>query len=181
METKDTTIKWRTQSGKDVIVKVHRQYGSYIEHHHDSENGIDYTTNEFANNSTIDVEVVGVCKFRTKYLPSTKHPKINMYYLAGEYSGKNHVVAVPDDVAEQIRTAESELLTDELSPSVRADINAAKKAIIDNKVLPAAELNRKRRDYNNLYNEGGDGFNPYDYYLTAEHVSNLKQQYPDQF
>lgn len=177
MKTKDTTIKYTTQSGKEVIVTVHRKYGAYVEHHHDSENGIDYDTNEFANDSTISVEVPGVCKFETKYLPDMKHPKINMYYLS---SGK-YCVGVPDEIAKQIREAEKEQLTDELSPSVKASIKEAKAAISDGRVLPAAELNRKRRAHNNLYNEGGEGYNPFDYYLTAEYVERLKAEYPNQF
>jgi hypothetical protein len=177
MKTKDTTIKFTTKSGKEVIVTIHRKYGAYVEHHHDSENGIDYDTNEFANYREISVEVPGVCKFKTQYLPDMKHPKINMYYL----SDGRYCVGVPDEIAEQIREAESERLTDELSPKEVASIREAKKAIENGHVLPASELNRKRMAHNNLYNEGGEGYNPFDYYLTAEYVEHLKAEYPDQF
>lgn len=177
MKTKDTTIKYTTQSGKEVIVTVHRKYGAYVEHHHDSEDGIDYDTKEFANDSTISVEIPGVCKFETKYLPEMKHPKINMYYLSGD----RVCVAVPDEIANQIFEAEREQLTDELSPATMASIKEAKAAISDGRVLPSAELNRKRKAHNNLYNEGGEGYNPFDYYLTSEYVERLKAEYPNQF
>lgn len=175
--TKDTTIKFTSKSGKEVIVTVHREYGAYIEHHHDSEDGIDYDTNEFANDSYISVEVPGVCKFDTKYLPDMKHPKINMYYL----SNGRYCIGVPDDIAEQIRKAEEEHLTDEISPRMAAAIQEAKTAISNGWVLPVAELNKKRGEYNNAFNEGGEGYNPFDEYLTAEYVAKLKKDYPDQF
>lgn len=175
--TKDTIIKFMSKSGKEVIVTVHREYGAYIEHHHDSENGIDYDTNEFANDSYISVEVPDVCKFNTKYLPDMKHPKINMYYL----SSGCYCVGIPDDIAEQIHKAEKERLTDEISPSMAAAIRKAKAAICNGKVLPATELNRKRRQYNNAFNDGGEGYNPFDDYLTAEYVAILKKDYPNQF
>ena len=177
MKTKDTTIKFNSKSGKEVIVTVHRKYGSYVEHHHDSENGIDYDTNEFANDQSITVEVTGVCKFETKYLPEMKHPKINMYYL----SNGRVCVAVPDDIAKQIFEAEREQLTEELSPATIVSIQEAKAAISKGHVLPKAELSKKRKEYNNLYNDGAEGYNPFDYYLTAEFVENLKAQYPDKF
>ena len=177
MTTKDTTIKFTSKSGKEVIVTVHRKYGAYVEHHHDSENGIDYDTNEFTNDSTISVEVPGVCKFETKYLPEMKHPKINMYYL----SNGRVCVAVPDEIAKQIFEAEKEQLTNELSLSTIAAIKEAKAAISEGCVLPAAELNKKRRQYNKIYNEGAEGYSPYAYYLTTEYVEKLKAEYPNQF
>jgi hypothetical protein len=177
MKTKDTTINFTSKSGKEVIVTVHRKYGAYVEHHHDSENGIDYDTNEFANDHDITVEVPGVCKFDTKYLPEMKHPKINMYYL----SNGRYCVAVPDEIANQIFEAEREQLTDELSPATMASIKEAKAAISEGRVMAKAELSKKRKEYNNMYNEGADGYNPFDYYLTTEYVEHLKAEYPAQF
>lgn len=177
MKTKDTTIKFVSKSGKEVIVTVHRKYGAYVEHHHDSENGIDYDTNEFANDQSITVEVPGVVKFDTKYLPEMKHPKVNMYYL----SNGRVCVTVPDEIAKQIWDAERETLTDEIAPSVKASIKEAKDAISNGRVLPKAELSKKRREYNNLYNEGAEGYNPFDYYLTVEYIDHLKAEYPNQF
>jgi len=177
MTTKDTTIKYTSKSGKDVIVTVHRKYGAYIEHHHDSENGIDYDTNEFANDQSITVEVPGVCRFETKYLPDMKHPKINMYYL----NNGSVCVAVPDEIAEQIFEAERERLTEELSPSVVASIQEAKTAIRNGRVMPKAELSNKRKEYNDICNEGAEGYNPFDGYLTTEYVERLKAEYPEKF
>ena len=177
MKTKDTTINFTSKSGKEVIVTVHRKYGAYVEHHHDSENGIDYDTNEFANDHDITVEVPGVCKFETKYLPEMKHPKINMYYL----SDGRVCVAVPDEIANQIFEAEREQLTDELSPATMASIQEAKAAISEGRVMAKAELSKKRKEYNNMYNEGTEGYNPFDYYLTTEYVEHLKAEYPAQF
>lgn len=177
MKTKDTTIKFTSKSGKEVIVTVHRKYGAYVEHHHDSENGIDYDTNEFANDQDITVEVPGVCKFETKYLPEMKHPKINMYYL----SNGRYCVAVPDEIANQIFEAERERLTDELSPATMSSIKEAKAAIREGRVMAKAELSKKRKEYNNMYNDGAEGYNPFDYYLTAEYVEHLKAEYPAQF
>jgi len=177
MTAKDTTIKFTSKSGKEVFVTVHRKYGAYVEHHHDSENGIDYDTNEFANDHDITVEVPGVCKFETKYLPDMKHPKINMYYL----SNGRVCVAVPDEIANQIFEAEREQLTDELSPATMASIKEARAAISEGRVMAKAELSKKRKEYNNMYNEGADGYNPFDYYLTTEYVEHLKAEYPNQF
>lgn len=177
MKTKETTINFTSKSGKEVIVTVHRKYGAYVEHHHDSENGIDYDTNEFANDHDITVEVPGICKFETKYLPEMKHPKINMYYL----SNGRVCVAVPDEIANQIFEAEREQLTDELSPATIASIQEAKAAISEGRVMPKAELSKKRKEYNNLYNEGAEGYNPFDSYLTTEYVEQLKAEYPNQF
>lgn len=177
MTTKDTTIKFTSKSGKEVIVTVHRKYGAYVEHHHDSENGIDYDTNEFANDQDITVEVPGVCKFETKYLPEMKHPKINMYYL----SNGRVTVAVPDEIAKQIFEAEKEQLTEELSPATIASIQDAKAAISEGRVMPKAELSMKRKEYNNMYNEGEEGYNPFDNYLTTEYIEQLKAEYPEKF
>ena len=177
MITKDTIIKFTTKSGRDVIITVHRKHGAYVEHIHDTENGIDYDVNRFANDSYLTVEVPGVCKFNPKYLPEVRHPKINMYYL----SDGRTCVGVPDDVAKQIWAAERERLTDKLSKREIANIDNAKAAIAESRVLPAEELNKKRREYNNLYNEGGEGYNPFDMYLTAEYIEYLKSVYPDRF
>lgn len=177
MKTKETTIRFTAKTGKEVIVTVHRKYGAYVEHHHDMEDGIDYDTNEFANDSYITVEVPGVVKFETKYLPDMRHPKIKMFYL----SNGRFCIGVPDDVAEQIRKAEEEHLTEEISPRIAAAIEEAKEAIVNGWVLPAAELNKKRTQYNDAFNEGGEGYNPFDNYLTDEYVASLKKDYPNQF
>lgn len=176
-ESKDTRIEYCTQSGKRVAVNVRRVYGSYTERHHDSENGVDYDTERFADESEITVDVEGVCKFRTKYLPEAKHPKINMHYL----SDGRVTVAVPDDAAEKIWSAERERLNDELSPSARESVEKVKKAVMDGRVAPEQELVKKRRAYNKTQNEGGEGYNPYDDYLTEEYVAYVKSEYPDQF
>lgn len=177
MKKKDTTIKYTTQSGKNVTIIVHRMYGSYIEHHHDSENGLDYDTTEFADDQYLDVEIEGVCKFSPKYLPEMKHPKYDVYYLSND----RMVLAVPDDIAKQIFEAESEKLTDELSPATMASIQEAKAAISEGRVMPKDELSKKRKEYNNMYNEGAEGYNPFDYYLTTEYVEHLKAKYPNEF
>ena len=177
MKTKDTTIKFTTQSGKEVIITVHRKYGAYVEHHHDSEDGIDYDTNEFAATQEILVDIPGVCKFTNIYLPKMKHPKFGVYYLS---DGRN-CVAIPDDIAKQIWAAEEERLTDELSPATMASIQEAKAAISEGRVMAKAELSKKRKEYNNMYNEGAEGYNPFDYYLTTEYVEHLKAEYPEQF
>lgn len=177
MKTKDTTIKFTTQSGKEVIITVHRKYGAYVEHHHDSEDGIDYDTNEFAATQEILVDIPGVCKFTNIYLPRMKHPKFGVYYLS---DGRN-CVAIPDDIAKQIWAAEEERLTDELSPATMASIQEAKAAISEGRVMAKAELSKKRKEHNNMYNEGAEGYNPFDYYLTTEYVEHLKAEYPNQF
>ena len=115
--------------------------------------------------------------FKKKYLPEMKHPKINMYYL----SNGRVCVAVPDEIANQIFEAEREQLTDELSPATMASIKEAKAAISEGRVMPKAELSKKRKEYNNMYNEGAEGYNPFDYYLTTEYVEHLKAEHPNQF
>lgn len=177
LKVKDTKIEFVSKSGKQVIVTVHRKYGPYVEHHHDSENGIDYDTNEFADDKEILVEVPGVCKFSNRHLPEMKHPKINMYYLSDGRVG----VAVPEEIAKQIWAAEKERLSDELPPSIASSIQLAKKAIEEGRVLPSSELNKKRKAYNDLQNEGGEGYNPYDDYLTLDYITYLKKEFPDQF
>jgi hypothetical protein len=32
-----------------------------------------------------------------------------------------------------------------------------------------------------MYNDGAEGYNPFDYYLTTEYVEHLKAEYPNQF
>lgn len=177
MKTKDTTIKFTSKSGKEVIVTVHRKYGAYIEHHHDSEDGIDYDTNEFANDSYISVDVPSVCKFCTKYLPDMKHPKINMYYL----SDGRYCVGVPDEIAEQIRKAEEEHLTEDIPASDAAEIQMAKAAIKNNRIMPAAQLRAEWKKYNDLYNEGAEGYNPFSDYISEERLAAIKAKYPEKF
>ena len=95
--------------------------------------------------------------------------------------GGRYCVGVPDDIAKRIWEASFERLTDEISPIDRLMIDAAKKAIESNKVLPFSELTKKRREYNNLYNEGVEGYNPYDSYMTAEQVAHVKKSFPNLF
>ena len=106
-----------------------------------------------------------------------KHPKINMYYL----SDGRVCVTVPDEIAKQIWAAEKERLSDELPPCIASSIQRAKKAIEEGRVLPSSELNKKRKAYNDLQNEGGEGYNPYDDYLTLDYITYLKKEFPDQF
>jgi hypothetical protein len=177
METKTTKITYNTPSGKVVNVEVLRKYGVENAVNHDSENGIDYPIKQFVSEAVIGVEVVGMCKFKTRCLPKNKHPKFGVYYLS---DGRN-TVAVPDDIAQQIWQASEERLTKDLPPYILQSIAEAKDAIKHGRVLPSDKLSSLRKKYNSANNEGGEGYNPYDYYLTEEHILSLKERFPECF
>jgi hypothetical protein len=77
---------------------------------------------------------------------------------------------------------------------VRGDYESAIKAAAEKRVARIAELEKiiadaegqalpteaerekKRREYNRMMNEGGDGYNPWDYKLTVEGLENKKAQ-----
>lgn len=98
-----------------------------------------------------------------------------------EINGKKRPVVLTLECMDEVVAACHELLTDEISPIDESRISAAKNAIEQGHVLPYAELKAKREEYRDGMLEGGDGYNPYDYYVEAEEIELLKSKYPKMF
>lgn len=96
-------------------------------------------------------------------------------------NGKKRPVALTLACMDDVVAACREQLTEEVSPEVNEEVAEIKTAIERGNVLPAAELKAKRTEYRNGMLEGGEGFNPYDYYVSAERVASVKSKYPKMF
>ena len=90
-------------------------------------------------------------------------------------------VCFPLEKWAEIDAAIAEKLTEELSPKDAADIKKVKEAIASNQVLPRIILENKRRDYDRAFNEGGEGYNPYNSYVTTEWTENIKAKFHEHF
>ena len=90
-------------------------------------------------------------------------------------------IVIPSDKLEEVRNLQSERLIDELSSEEKESIKDTLNAVSAGLVLPYAELIEKRKEYRNEFLEGGEGYNPYDSYITREHLDYMKKRYPKEF
>lgn len=172
---KITEISYKTNSGADITIKVTRNYGReiqqvWVDQYVDSE--------VFIDNSTIEVSVNGA---EYKECQLTTCQGYNVVRYTDNKAKKAYNIVVPEDKLNEIKKLISERLTEDLSDDVKEEIELVKKAVEKGNILPKSVLDAKRAEYKEGMLEGGEGYNPYDHYISAEYLQITKNKYPDLF
>lgn len=165
------TFNYTLRSGNEVTITVTRIYGN--ETIILDADGYKIESNKFMDDFNIDVSVPGLNINGRGYLSTRQQYQVAVI--------GNQLVVIPDNIAAEIISFTKELLTDEISDDNLEEIECAKKAIANNKVLPQAEIMNLRKKYNNDFNERGTGYNPYDYYMSSEAVEEIKRKFKQYF
>lgn len=92
--------------------------------------------------------------------------------------GKGRLVSIPEDVYNEIAKMSSENIDAESKEEnenkklkeIESKKWHVKKMIEEGKVLPSSILESKKRKYDIDFNEGGEGYNPYNSYITKEYA-----------
>lgn len=185
---KVSTFNYTKANGMNIEVKVTRIYGN--ENTEVSLDGDKFQTSEFKDSAFVEVTISGPLFGHENYCtnPICEEKGMNGMFIyvarekgASRRNSKQAFLALEDAWAEEINAACSEILTEDVDPEIVKEVESVKAAIERGQVLPAAELKAKRNEYRQGMLEGGEGFNPYDYYTTQEHVDSLKAKYPKFF
>lgn len=172
--TKTTSYKFTTPSGSEVVCTITRAYGKLLAGEQTVwlDEPIPAPKDTFIDESRIKASIDGEAEKDYCYR-----------YGSGELecfsAGANIPLRAED--AEIIRNLISERLNGELSPSDVADIERVKRALTRNTILPLAELEARRKEYRAGMLEGGEGFNPYLYYISQEFADRIIKQFPESF
>ena len=168
---KTTEINFTTKSGHSVKAVIDRIQGmektkvwvdQYIE------------TEVYKDDYTIKVAMDG------DNLHECELTKMQGYDVLRYVEGRKAMnIAMPADIYEQVKAAITEEFAE--NPEAEEEIAEVKAAIEAGHVLPLAELRAKRQEYKRTMLEGGEGYNPYDSYITAETVARVKAEHPDRF
>lgn len=180
---KKTTVFTETKmEGKlNVTVTVTRTYGKEMENV--NADGDIFEVEQFQDTYHIDVKLEGAINANVNWTHYTIAQDGRRIIDCGrlDINGKKRPVALTLECMDAVVAACHEQLTEEVSPEVEGEVAEIKTAIELGNVLPAAELKAKRMEYRNGMLEGGEGFNPYDYYVSAERVASVKSKYPKMF
>lgn len=173
---KITEIKYKLQSGKEVFIKIRRTHG--FEKETNYADGYNMEISVFKDNYSIYIAVpeMGLAE-KDCILSKSGQLDILKYWDRHQcYS-----FALPEDILKKIHSTIKERLTLEVSPETKNLIETIKGAISSNMVLPESQRKKKEKEHNDIFNDGGSGYNPYIYYVSQETVDQLKSDYPEQF
>lgn len=168
---KISEVSYKTQSGHDVIVRVTRVHEvvkdtAWIDQAVDIERIID--------ESFIEVSLDGGEFVKAQY---SKFKGYDTFGYGDEKTKKYTRIVIPSDKLEEVMNLQSERLIEELSSDEKESIEEVVKAVKSGFVLPYSELIEKRKEYRKELLEGGEGFNPYDCYITQEYLDYMKKRY----
>lgn len=138
---KISELNYNLESGKQVNITIVRVFGN---EQVDKEcDGYKYTETEFKDDTTISIDIPELNIHDNNVRLERKD---DMYVVRVLVNARQRAaIVVPDEVAEQMQALTIEKLTNEAEPKIV-------ELVVDEK--EAAE-------YDKLYNEGGEGFNPY--------------------
>ena len=138
---KISELNYNLESGKQVNITIVRVFGN--EQVAKECDGYKYTETEFKDDTTISIDIPEL-NIHDRNVRLER--KDNMYVVRVLVNARQRAaIVVPNEVAEQMQVLTSEKLTDETEPEGVEFVTDEKKAA----------------EYDKLYNEGGEGFNPY--------------------
>ena len=138
---KISTLNYKLESGKQVNITITRVYGN--EQVAKECDGYKYTETEFKNDTTVSIVIP---ELNIKDNDVRLERKDDMYVVRVSVNARQRAaIVVPNDIAEQMQTLMAEKLTGETELKEVEFVTDEKKAA----------------EYDRLYNEGGEGFNPY--------------------
>lgn len=190
VKTKTTIHKFTTPGGSEIECTVTRTYGTEHIEAHEETVWLDQPViinrsakDEFVDEYTISVMVNGKAygEFRYRIGLSSRG-------MDGEFNGlecinsrQRIIIPLSAEDNEIIHGLITERLNDDLSPSDLDDIETVKSHIAIKSILPRTELEARRKEYRDGMLEGGEGFNPYDSYITKEFADRIISQFPQYF
>ena len=138
---KISELNYNLESGKQVNITISRIFGN---EQVDKEcDGYKYTETEFKDDTTISIDIPELNIHDNNVRLERKD---NMYVVRVLVNARQRAaIVVPNEVAEQMQALTIEKLTNEAEPKIV-------ELVVDEK---------KAAEYDKLYNEGGEGFNPY--------------------
>lgn len=138
---KISELNYNLESGKQVNITIARIFGN---EQVDKEcDGYKYTETEFKDDTTISIDIPELNIHDNNVRLERKD---DMYVVRVLVNARQRAaIVVPDEVAEQMQALTIEKLTNEAEPKIV-------ELVVDKK---------KAAEYDKLYNEGGEGFNPY--------------------
>lgn len=138
---KISELNYNLESGKQVNITIARIFGN---EQVDKEcDGYKYTETEFKDDTTISIDIPELNIHDNNVRLERKD---DMYVVRVLVNARQRAaIVVPDEVAEQMQALTIEKLTNEADPKIV-------ELVVDEK---------KAAEYDKLYNEGGEGFNPY--------------------
>lgn len=168
---KSSEIRFKTQRGSEVVIEVVRNQG--IETVDTNLDGDILREDKYIDNSYVFVTIESL--------------KVNRFMVDAPYFSENHncyvinfgkgrLVAIPEEVYNEIiRLSEenidvAESVEKEEVSEIEIKKEYVKKMIEEGKVLPKKERESKKMRYDTDFNEGGEGYNPYDEYITKEYA-----------
>lgn len=138
---KISELNYNLESGKQVNITIVRVFGN--EQVAKECDGYKYTETEFKDDTTISIDIPEL-NIHDRNVRLER--KDNMYVVRVLVNARQRAaIVVPNELAEQMQVLTSEKLTDETEPKGIEFVTDEKKAA----------------EYDKLYNEGGEGFNPY--------------------
>ena len=138
---KISELNYNLESGKQVNITIVRVFGN--EQVVKECDGYKYTETEFKDDTTISIDIPELNIHDNNVRLERKD---DMYVVRVLVNARQRAaIVVPDEVAEQMQALTIEKLTNEAEPKIV-------ELVVDEK---------KAAEYDKLYNEGGEGFNPY--------------------
>ena len=138
---KISELNYNLESGKQVNITIVRVFGN--EQVAKECDCYKYTETEFKDDTTISIDIPEL-NIHDRNVRLER--KDNMYVVRVLVNARQRAaIVVPNEVAEQMQVLTSEKLTDETKPKGVEFVTDEKKAA----------------EYDKLYNDGGEGFNPY--------------------
>lgn len=190
VKTKTTSHKFTTSGGSEVECTVTRTYGTKHIEAHEETVWLDQPViinrpaeDELVDEYTISVSVNGKAYGEFRYGTGLSSRGMDGKFNGLESVNSRQRIIIPlsaeDD--EIINGLIRERLTDDLSQYELNSIQEVKDHIADNTVLPLEELKARRKEYRDGMLEGGEGFNPYDNYISREFADSIIKQFPQYF
>ena len=138
---KISELNYNLESGKQVNITIVRVFGN--DEVAKECDGYKYTETEFKDETTISIDIPELNIHDNNVRLERKD---DMYVVRVLVNARQRAaIVVPDEVAEQMQSLTIEKLTNEAEPKIV-------ELVVDEK---------KAAEYDKLYNEGGEGFNPY--------------------
>ena len=98
--------------------------------------------------------------------------------LSGHCATYNGAVYIVNSAtAKAVADKAKEEKTKKEAADIEKEYEDLAKAKSDGQVLPQAEITRLSKNYDIAFNEGGEGFNPYHYYISKEYYDSFMARY----
>lgn len=169
---KTTTLEFTGKTGRTLTFTIVRNHGKRISTYTDD--GVEYEMEVFDNNFDLYLESKDCGIEKTREV----HIKDDESIIVCDFKTQKRItIPLPKEFVAKIKAATSEILTDEIPSDIEKEIKVMKEAISKGFVLPSADIKEKKQEYADRYLDGGDGYNPFDYYISIEQIEAYENLY----